>query len=356
MSVAERISCPLCKGQIRTELGRKRQVCQHCGQVFSWGLTLQGSSRALQEAAVSLAHLGSATLVRSKSLPCQSCGAEFRVSDKILSATCPFCDTALVRSDRHVHEHLPISGFLPFEISEDVARRAVDGYLAGSNAVTRRQRQRILREMDLQPAYLSYFLFDSDVHVLGRAQNISGSDASRRTIELKGWVEGLLVPGCETQGQFASIPSVDGEAWSLSDLRRFDPAGLAGLQAAYPVIDAHETAGAITPWLQIKITERLQDVLCEDERSSTPTFLRRDDVVRVILVPVWLGQYQNRGANHRVRVNGQSGEVGIEVPVPTVGGLLRILFAATAFAMLAVFVILLLDDLGVLKSKDVLGQ
>ncbi|MEL7000824.1 MAG: hypothetical protein AAFP68_21460, partial [Pseudomonadota bacterium] len=97
MSVAQRISCPLCKGQIRTEPGRKRQVCQHCGQVFSWGLTPDGSSRALQEEAVSLAHLGSATLVRSKSLPCQSCGAEFSVSDKILSVTCPFCDTALVR-------------------------------------------------------------------------------------------------------------------------------------------------------------------------------------------------------------------------------------------------------------------
>lgn len=299
------------------------------------------------EHAVLLTNLNATTLKRSEALPCQNCGAEFPVHDAQISAICPFCDSALIRSQAHVHEHLPISQIIPFQINEATAFAYIQSFLGDATSVSRRRKAQILREIQLQPIYLSYYLFDADLHLKTRVHGtMSDYENPSREVELEGWVEGFLVPGCETQGIFASIPSVDGQAWHLRELQAYDPNGLAGTLATFPAVPLQEAASAASVHLDGIVSDRIHSAITETEVHRALRYQRKDEWVRALLVPVWLGQYSVGGHSYRVRVNGQTGETGIEIPAPRDTHFWQTIFYCVAIGFVAMFALLVAEDLG----------
>lgn len=171
-----------------------------------------------------------------------------------ISAVCPFCDIALIRADAHVHAHLPISQIIPFHVDEVAASAILKQVLSESTGVSRKRKAEILAEIRLKPVYLSYFLFDTELRLTTRVRGtLSDYEDEFRDVELAGWVEGFLVPGCETQGIFASIPSLDGQAWHLESLQDYDPNALAGTLATFPVVPLCEAADFARSYIETQV-------------------------------------------------------------------------------------------------------
>lgn len=270
-----------------------------------------------------------------RTLSCPNCGAKIETSSDRHASACPFCATPVV-TDTGTTRHLKPQGVLPFVITEEQAKSALESWLgglwfapSGLTAYARRGRR-------MSGIYSPFWTFDAATRtqysgargdwyyetvwvtqeVNGRMQRTAQQVRRTRWTPVSGAVardfNDVLVLAA------SSLPRRITDAltpWDLSHLMPYSPEYLAGFLAegyTIPLASGHqiarqEMAGVITMDVRRSIGGNEQQIASIRTEHAEETF-------KHVLLPVWTAAYRYNGHSYRFVVNGQSGRVQGERP------------------------------------------
>lgn len=270
-----------------------------------------------------------------RTLSCPNCGARMEIDADRHATDCPFCATPVV-TDTGTTRQIKPQGVLPFVLSEDQAKSALDDWLgrlwfapSGLIAYARRGRR-------MTGVYSPFWTFDADsrsdysgqrgdayyetVHVTqvvdGRRQRVAQQQRRIRWQGVRGRVsrafnDVLVLASSSLPRRFTDALT----PWDLSHLVPYRPEYLAGFEAegyTIPLAEGHAIA-----------RQEMAGVIAMDVRRAIGGDEQRVDQIRTefsgesfkhILLPIWIAAYKYNGKSYRFVVNGQSGRVQGERP------------------------------------------
>ncbi|WP_347139848.1 zinc ribbon domain-containing protein [Paracoccus sp. SSK6] len=365
-----RYPCEQCGASLRFQPGQRMLVCDWCGhqQVIGDGparaparqpqggaegedaiLTDPETGRALQwdtgHKAPDLVEIpleqglrldtGSDISTTVRLLSCPNCGAQIEMGAASHASACPFCATPVV-TDTGTSRKIKPQAVMPFRLTEDQARRAMEDWLgnlwfapSGLTAYARRGRR-------MRGVYSPYWTFDarsrSDYvgqrgdyyyetvyvtqQVNGRTQQVPRQIRRTRWRPVAGQVardfnDVLVLASASLPRKFS-----DGlTPWDLSHLRTYAPDYLAGFEAeAYtiPLAEGHKIARA--EMASVVLNDARRDIGGDEQRVYQIRTDYRAETFKHVLLPVWTAAYRYNGKSYRFVVNGQSGRVVGERP------------------------------------------
>ena len=312
---------------------------------------------------------GSDLAATVRTLSCPNCGARFERGSDTHSGLCPFCATPVV-TDTGTTRLLKPQGVLPFVISEDQARAALDDWLGRLWFAPSGLVQYARRGRRMQGVYSPFWTFDADTRtayqglrgdhyyetvyvtqqVDGRTQRVPQQVMRTRWTPVSGRVarafnDVLILASTALPRRFTDALA----PWDLSHLAEYNPQYLAGFQAegyTVPLADGHaiarqEMAGVIATDVRRDIGGDAQQIRGMDTDFSGETF-------KHVLLPVWLAAYKYNGKSYRFVVNGQSGRVQGDRPWSVWKIALAVILALVALAAF----LLLANQGGYIKIGD----
>jgi predicted RNA-binding Zn-ribbon protein involved in translation (DUF1610 family) len=329
-----RFPCPSCGSDLRFQPGTSLLKCPHCG-----------TEQPIPEARGRIPELDLRDAVNNTIAPeqmeetrvvrCSGCGAQIEFDADLHARECPFCASPLV-TDTGLHRHIKPQAQLPFLLTEDEARAAMNKWLgrlwfAPSNLV---QYARAGRAM--QGVYVPYWTYDAEtrtdytghrgtvyyetrhmpVIVNGRRQMAAQQVAKVRWQPVRGRVErdfdDVLVLGSR------SMPRPFAEEiapWDLRALSAYEPRYLAGFRAEGYTVPVEEAYGEARDIMNAAIEQSVRmDIGGDQQRiGHLETSVGRLSFKHVLL-PVWLAAYRYRDRSFRFVINGRTGEVEGERP------------------------------------------
>lgn len=290
-----------------------------------------------------------------RTLSCPNCGARMEIDGPTHATDCPFCATPVVTDTGPTRQIKP-QGVLPFVLSEDQARRAMEDWLgrlwfapSGLVAYARRGRR-------LAGVYSPFWTFDARTdsayagqrgdyyyetvyvtrEVNGRSQRVPQQVRRTRWRTVQGRVARRFNDVLVLASTALPRRLTDGlTPWDLSHLTRYDPQYLAGFTAeGYTVAlsDGHgiarqEMAGVIA--MDVR-----RDIGGDEQRIDQIQTRHSDETFKHILLPVWMAAYKYNGKSYRFVVNGQSGQVQGERPYSAWKIALAVIAALVVLAVL----------------------
>ncbi len=352
-----RFPCPACGADLRFQPGTTALKCQHCGHEEAIPEVRGGLvEHDLREAA----RLPPAAMEETRVARCESCGAEIEFDADVHSKECPFCASPIV-TDTGLHRHIKPQAQLPFLVTEEEARAAMNKWLgrlwfAPSDLVKFARAGR-----RLQGIYVPYWTYDAEteteytgqrgtvyyevenvaVMVNGKRQMSKQQVAKMRWTGVRGRVarnfDDVLVLGA------TSLPRRFTDAiapWDLTALSAYEPRYLAGFRAegyTVPVEEGYARAREV-------MNEAIAADVRRDIGGDGQRIGRLDTKVgrltfKHVLLPVWMAAYRYGGKSYRFVINGRTGQVSGERPYSWVkiGLMVGLMFlAAVALAMLQV--------------------
>lgn len=287
-------------------------------------------------------------IAETRVLQCPNCGAQVEFQPDTHAAECPFCATPFV-TDTGTHRHIKPKGLLPFAMTEDQARDAVNVWLGRLWFAPNGLRQYARKGRRMQGIYVPYWTFDADTKSKYRGergtvyyetrtvrrdgktvqQSVQKIRWSRKSGRVARWFDDVLVLASN------SLPKTytDGlEPWDLSQLEPYQPEYLAGFRAEGYTVDLKEGFQAARVKMDQMIERDVRFDIGGDRQRVHEISTKISDVTfKHILLPVWLAAYKYRGKTYRFVVNGRTGRVQGERPYSAI----KIFFAVLGLAILA---------------------
>ena len=348
--------CEQCGALLSFRPGSGELVCEYCGH----------ANRIVDRPVEIVEHdlrpalergLADAPMVDTRTVKCDSCGAEFTLKPDVHAGECPFCAQRVV-ADPGTHRLIRPAALLPFAIEERAARERVATWLKGLWFAPSKLKAYGRTEGLLSGMYLPYWTYDSYTHTDYAGQQgtvymepvrvqavVNGRRvAQTKMVQKVRWrpVRGRVERHFDDVLVLASraLPArmTDRlEPWDLHDLRPYAPDYVAGFQAeAYqvPLLDGFEVANqkmrqVIQGDVMADIGGDLQRVERMEIRHERPTF-------KHVLLPVWLGAFRFGGKSYRLCVNGRTGAVQGERPYSAWKIALVVLLAALLLGLFLV--------------------
>ncbi|MBN1955804.1 MAG: hypothetical protein JW900_12230 [Anaerolineae bacterium] len=316
---ARRFVCQQCGGRMAFTPDGRSLTCSYCQRQQSLMEALDdGALVEEQDFTVALATAkGHCQPVATRSFRCHGCGAAFVLPPKLLSSTCPYCDSAYVVEHVETQELVPPEGIIPFAVSPDQAEKALRNWMAA---------QGLPHRLDGPPTgvYFPVWTFDVGGEIpwqcLERVQDRWVRRSSSKVI----FEDDLMVPASRTL-PLVVVQEIDG----------FDRAGIVAYDARYLAYWPAETYEVSVADASLVARRRAMDQAREEilakifgvvrdfSLSSTRLIV---ESFKLVLVPLWVAHYRDEERQYTVAVNGQTAAVRGEVPAKGVKKWLSRLF------------------------------
>jgi predicted RNA-binding Zn-ribbon protein involved in translation (DUF1610 family) len=309
--------CPVCGGHLTVDNDAKQVYCRFCGH-----------ESALKDQ-VSVGHdiLGMALLERKaqrvkwvigdRLLHCNQCGAERTIPARTLSMVCPFCGSNQVVEQDALKSFEQPDGLIPFAITEDEAKAAIQERLEGLS-------ERLYRVFDdnrvtgatIVGVYLPFWVFDALLEVTvstfdKRTYNrdlrwLQAGNTGYSNTKSLGGINGM--PICAVQSPPPELTRELGE-FELDAMLPYEPKLLAKYPAELYDIDFDEASLEARGRAAEQMREEqlgFKDPNVEMSVSSSAIQMS----FSLVLMPVWVATLTERDRDVRTAlVNGQSGKV-----------------------------------------------
>jgi DNA-directed RNA polymerase subunit RPC12/RpoP len=330
---AQKLSCPRCGGGLRYNAQSKTVLCGFCGHAIldTNVMARSGPQAPLQLALLKRKEQPHAWNIGQRWVRCAECGTIITLSQPTLTNSCRFCGSRQVIQENARQRFEQPDLIVPFAVDEPAARAAIQTALrSGLRRITRLFADAVER-IDLQGAYLPFWIFDAEMVV-----NWSWTNAPDR-----GQHPTLLGDVLFFGGR--GLPRKLIEKIEPFDLRRsvaYDPRLLAAYPAELYEIDVDRASleartrlvwqaeRRVRPVLEARRPQRgyQQNILFDSSpdrdgpgRLQINTFTRYMSY-RFGLLPVWMGRLVEADGDTRLAlVNGQTGEVAFGKSNPQQG-------------------------------------
>ncbi len=340
-----RFPCEGCGAALEYLPGQPKVRCPFCGAetaieapVSPWAVERGETKGALAEQPLAPAlhgEIDAAEMEETRTVHCESCGADVEFDDKTHAGECPFCASPIV-TQTSANRHIKPKGVLPFGLSERDARKAMNDWLGRLWFAPSGLSQYARAGLPMQGLYVPYWTFDADTETAYRGQRGDTYYVTQRvTVMVDGKPQSQLrqvpkVRWTPRSGRVArffddvlvlasrSLPKKHADRlgpWDLSALVPYRPAYLAGFRAeAYtvPLEDGWREARAA---MDAVIARDIRfDIGGDQQRIDWAETETRKESFKHILLPVWLAAYKYRGETYRFIVNARTGAVQGERP------------------------------------------
>ena len=278
---------------------------------------------------------GSQIATTIATVTCPNCGARFEAGPDRHATACPFCATPVVTDTGQTRQIKP-QGVLPFVITEQQARGALEAWMKGLWFAPSGLRQYSRRNRRMSGVYSPFWTFDADTRtaysgrrgdyyyetvwvtqvVNGRSQRVATQVRRTRWRSASGQVardfdDVLVLASTSLPRRFTDALT----PWDLSHLVEFRPEYLAGFEAegyTVPLSDGH--AAAREEMANVIAMDIRRDIGGDEQQITTTNTDHSSETFKHVLLPIWSAAYKYGGKSYRFVVNGQSGRVQGERP------------------------------------------
>ncbi|MGY6536827.1 MAG: primosomal protein N' (replication factor Y) - superfamily II helicase [Pararhodobacter sp.] len=322
--------CAQCGAQLRFAPGQKQLTCQYCGHEQDIPFSDDDRATALQalDLASALANrLPDEVMEETRTLNCQTCGAQVEFDPNTHAKQCPFCGTPVI-TDTGTHRHIKPAAVLPFRLTEAQAHDSMNRWLKGLWFAPNGLKKYARSDRKLDGLYVPYWAFDaftrsSYTGERGTAyyvtRTVNGKTKRERRIRwtrVSGTVQrqfnDLLVMASQSLPRKYTRAL---EPWMLGDLAPYSPQYLAGFRAEAYTVDlpeGHEVA--LERMAEIIRQDVRRDIGGDEQRVHSVSTDRNDEKVKHLLLPIWMAAYRYHDKSYRFIVNAQTGKVQGERP------------------------------------------
>ncbi len=331
--------CDSCGADLRFAPGQTQLVCDHCGHTQQIvAPTANARRKALGELDLNAAlhdDLPEDHMATAQSTHCPNCGAVIAFSGANHATECPFCASPVV-VDSGASRRIKPQALVPFQLTEDQARRAMNGWLgslwfAPSGLVEYARKGRAMTGV-----YVPFWTFDAATQSRYQGERgdhyyetqtvqvvVNGKRETRQEqVQKTRWtrVSGRVARDFDDVLVMASssLPRRIGDdltPWDLGTLVPYAPDYLSGFQAeAYTLGLAEGQAEARQDMARVIENDVRSDIGGDVQRVAGVETDYRSETFKHILLPVWMAAYKYGGRSFRFVVNGQTGEVQGERP------------------------------------------
>lgn len=341
MQIAEehRWPCAQCGAQLRYAPGQTTLTCDHCGHVQTipaMGENGRASALGEHDLATGLRDdLPDAAMAEVRITTCPSCGAQVEFTGASHATECPFCASPVV-VDTGTQRHIKPQAVLPFQLTEDQARRAMIGWLGSLWFAPGTLLEYARKGRAMTGIYVPFWTFDAEtrsdysgqrgeyyyetrtvtVQVNGRSERRQEQVRHTRWYPASGRVsrdfDDVLVMASN------SVPHRLGDGltpWDLTALQPYAADYLAGFQAeGYTISLADGDTEAKARMAAVIDQDVRHDIGGDEQQVSSVDTDYSNETFKHVLLPVWMAAYKYNGKSYRFLVNGQTGEVQGERP------------------------------------------
>lgn len=277
----------------------------------------------------------------AKDAQCPNCGAKVVIPPDMLSATCPFCDTAMVISTEDIEGYKP-DRVIPFKIAENQAIENYRKWIKKRPMAARRVKKEVPNP-SMHSVYIPSWTFDTCAFAsykgrLGKEYTQTvGSGKNAHTVTKVRWftIKGVV------QRNVDDILICSGKQLDQAELQKIEPFDTNG---SY-VYDNRYLSGHTTEHYDLDLKsgwKRAQDMIYEQLKHQ---ILSRYDYDRIdylniyptysnvtykyVILPVWICHFLFNAKKFRFIVNGENGKVAGKFPIsPVKVAILTFIFVA----------------------------
>lgn len=312
--VRRTFDCPQCGGRMRFDPEQVDLVCVNCGHVeVTDEIPLECDATPLDFALPTRS--GHRWAEAERVFTCDQCGAATVLPVGETSTACPFCGNAALVHTQSDRELVEPQGVAPMALEAEAAVTAVQGWLARQWWAPDRLAQ-LVRDRQLRPAYVPFWLFDSTLTLHWRAEVSEGEGRTRRTVVRTG--DRTTFFTAQPQCGLRSLPDDLWRRLPALDANRlvvFKPEYLADWPAA--LYDLSLADASLLARERMVRAARSQIQASAEVGSATVEVTGSDfsgQAFRLVFWPFWMGTYRYGERTYRVLVNGQTGETTGELP------------------------------------------
>jgi DNA-directed RNA polymerase subunit RPC12/RpoP len=305
ISTGERFVCGNCGGTLTYTPDGKSLICEYCQS-----RERMPTHRKMHETdfvigiSTSIGHKKAESI---QSFECKACGAVFVLSPEILSLTCPHCDSKYTISSLETSELIPPEGIIPFEIGIKEIDKIVINWL---------KEKRISKPPHIGTftgIYLPIWTFDISGYVKWSGKQSQNETYIPVTDRKHVFFDDILIPASIQQPyKFKEI------------LRGYKNEDFVPYSQEY-------TANWLAETYTVKMSDAALDARSEAYKATKQILSKDDDLreiininfssaglivdsFKLILIPVWLGEFTFSGHHFSVTINGKTGGIQGELP------------------------------------------
>ncbi|WP_340109230.1 primosomal protein N' (replication factor Y) - superfamily II helicase [Pikeienuella sp. HZG-20] len=279
--------------------------------------------------------LDEADMEETRTVHCDSCGADVEFDEKTHAGLCPFCASPIV-TETTANRHIKPKGVLPFGLTERDARKAMMDWLGRLWFAPSGLKEYARAGRPMEGLYVPYWTYDANTRSRYRGERGDVYYVTRQVpvqVDGKTVMQTRQVPKIRwspVSGQVSrffddvlvlasrSLPKKHADGlgpWDLSALRPYRPAFLAGFRAEAYTVPLKEGYGEARAIMDQTIRRDIRFAIGGDQQRihSVETDIS-DATFKHILLPVWLAAYKFQGCTYRFIVNGRTGAVQGERP------------------------------------------
>ena len=329
-----RFPCDSCGSDMRYQPGTDTLICDHCGNEEAITTSPWGRAAAVSEIdfrkGLSKA-LADEEMEETRVVSCKNCGATVEFDPNLHASECPFCATPVV-TDTGANRHIKPKGLLPFQLTEEEARAAMNDWLGSLWFAPNGLQQYARKGRKLSGIYMPFWTFDADTKSSYRGER--GTEYHEtKTVTRNGKRQHITVtkvrwrPASGRVARFfddvlvaasAALPERFRPAlgkWDLAEMEPYQPVYLAGFRAEAYSVDLETAFGEARRIMDRVILRDVKlDIGGDRQRVHRVDTAVSDVTFKHILLPVWIAAYRYRNKPYRFVVNAHTGAVSGERP------------------------------------------
>ena len=315
--------CSNCGGGMAFSPTHQALKCEHCDTIVDIATSKDVMELAIENAFTSLEQWQS----DEKVYRCESCGAEVIVTGKTHATTCPYCNAPHVVKTEDLAGLKP-NAIYPFLLTEEQALDVATKWVKKKFFAPRKFKKN-LRVENVKGVYQPCFTFDSQTisyysgRVGKRHTRVVGSGKNRRTETYIVWrnISGTFTRSFDdivvnTTSTYTQKTLDNLLPYDTNTLVNFEQKLLTGYMAK-----RHEK-DLPTSWSDAKniMDEVLRKEILGQYSYDVVSYLNVDTThssvtYKYVLLPVYILNYNYRGKNYSIYVNGNTGKVTGKTPV-----------------------------------------
>lgn len=328
MSVGEKTtySCESCGGTMEFDVKTQALKCPNCGnerQIIDQKTTREHDLREYQASVVSKQDKN------SKTMECNSCGAQIEISAETTAVTCPYCGSNIVLAAKQLASIIP-DGIRPFQIDKKQVGSIFREWIR-KRWLAPNELKHLYQQDKVMGIYLPYWTFDAQMESAytamgGRDRQVAYTDSDGNT-KYRTETDWYYTSG-HVQAFFDDI--LIRASWTLQEdlmgsigkfntkkLVSYSPDYMSGYASEVYTVefyDAHQEARQEMNYRTENMAE--EDVLRRYDHVKNVSISPRysNETYKHVLLPVYSTAYAYKGKVYHVLINGESGVISGDYP------------------------------------------
>ncbi|MEO6623337.1 MAG: hypothetical protein ABIN37_00670 [Burkholderiaceae bacterium] len=337
--------CPQCGAPRRFDPARQDLHCDSCS--YSEPIEMAPAAGSEQILDYSLpTKKGRRWAEAERVFTCSKCGGGVVLPAGQTSNVCLFCGSAaLVAADEDAELIAP-QAIIPMQLTAEAIGRRVRGWL-GRDLFAPDNLAKLARGGKLKPVYVPFWSFNLTLTAYWRGQVTEGTDKhwNWRDGDTTFFYTGFLQLG--SRGLPSDLQRGLG-AFDMAKLVRYKPEFLAGWPAGTYDVSLAQASLDMRAAVVADASKKLYKQAVPGKAVAQIQLVRPEysgQTFQLLLLPVWVGNYQYRGRTYRVLANGQTGQVAGDKPVDNLKVVMVLLLLLAALVPIAIGTFLWLQSI-----------